>query len=157
LFENAPTPLAEVFLFMAARHQHVRTVLVPALARGEIVVSDRYTDATVAYQGHGRGGDVQMIRELNRLATDGVMPDLTVLLDFDAAAGMRRIVGRGAHDAFERLGLEFHERVRQGYLEIAREEKERVLVIDADQPEPDVAAAILAGVRERLGVRLHAA
>ena len=157
LFEHGPTSVAEVFLFMAARHQHVSEVLRPALARGEVVISDRYTDATLAYQGYGRGIDVATIRELNRLATDGLAPDLTVLLDFDATAGMRRIRGRAHHDAFERLGLEFHERVRQGYLEIAREEKERVLVVSGDQPESDVAAAIRAGVRERLGGRLHAA
>jgi dTMP kinase len=156
LFETDPTPVAEVFLFLAARHQHVAEVIRPALARGEIVVSDRYTDATLAYQGYGRRGDVHAIRELNRLATEGLAPDLTVLLDLDAAAGMQRIRGR-AHDAFERLGLEFHGRVRQGYLEIAREEKDRVLVVSGDQPETEVAAAILAGIRDRLGGRLDAA
>ena len=157
LFEHGPTPVAEIFLFMAARHQHVRTVIEPALARGEIVISDRYTDATVAYQGHGRGGDMPVIRELNRLATGGLVPDLTILVDLDAAAGMRRIRGRGTHDAFERLGLEFHERVRRGYLELAREEKDRVIVVNGDQGEDDVAAAVLAGVHDRLGPRLHAA
>lgn len=156
LFEKGPAPVAEVFLFLAARHQHVAEVIRPALARGEVVVSDRYTDATLAYQGYGRRGDVQAIRELNRLATDGLVPDLTVLLDLDAAVGMQRIRGR-AHDAFERLALEFHERVRQGYLEIAREEKDRVLVVSGDQPETEVTAAILAGVRDRLRGRLHAA
>lgn len=156
LFEQGPTRVAEVFLFLAARHQHVAEVIRPSLARGEIVVSDRYTDATLAYQGYGRRGDVQAIRELNRLATEGLAPDLTVLLDLDASVGMQRIHGR-THDAFERLGLEFHERVRQGYLEIAREEKDRVLVVSGDQPEADVEAAILAGIRDRLGGRLHAA
>lgn len=157
LFEHGPSPIAETFLFMAARHQHLTEVIRPALARGEIVISDRYTDATLAYQGHGRGIDMQLIRDLSRLATDGLSPDLTVLLDLDAAAGMRRIRGRGMLDAFERMDLGFHERVRKGYLEIAREDKDRVLVVSADQGEAEVADAILAGVRERLRGRLHAA
>ena len=81
---------------MAARQQHVTRVIAPALARGAVVISDRYADATVAYQGYGQGMDVQTIRELNVLATGGVMPDLTLVLDLDPAAGMRRIRGRAA-------------------------------------------------------------
>ena len=85
-----------------------------------MVISDRYADATVAYQGYGQGMDVQTIRELNMLATGGVLPDLTLVLDLDPAAGMQRIRGR-ALDAFERMDLDFHRRVREGYLEIAAE------------------------------------
>ena len=94
-----PTPLTQTFLFMAARQEHVSRVIAPALARGAVVLSDRYADATVAYQGYGQGMDVQTIRELNMLATGGVLPDLTLVLDLDPAAGMRRIRGR-ALDAF---------------------------------------------------------
>jgi dTMP kinase len=143
------TPLAEAFLFLAARQQHVTQVVRPALERGDVVISDRYVDATMAYQGHGRGVDVQTIRELNVLVTGGLMPDLTLLLDVEARVGMARIAGR-THDAFERLGLPFHERVRQGYLEIARDHKDRVAVVSADQPEATVARVIRALVRERL-------
>lgn len=128
-----PAPLAELFLFLAARHQHVGEVIRPALERGEIVLSDRYVDASVAYQGYGRGLDLQTIRELNALATGGVQPDLTLLLDLDAALGLKRLGGREL-DAFEKMDLPFHHQVRQGYLEIAREEKNRVVVLDADQP-----------------------
>jgi dTMP kinase len=138
LFESdgaAPTPLTQTFLFMAARREHVTQVVGPALARGAMVISDRYADATVAYQGHGQGMDVQTIRELNMLATGGILPDLTLVLDLDPVAGMRRIRGR-ALDAFERMDLDFHRRVREGYLEIARGEKSRVVVLDADR-EPD--------------------
>jgi dTMP kinase len=140
-----PTPLAQTFLFMAARQQHVAHVIRPALARDEIVISDRYTDATLAYQGHGQGLDLQTIRELNALATGGVLADLTLLLDLEPAAGMARI-GRRRLDAFERMGLDFHRRVRQGYLEIAAAEKERVTILDATCPpealERDIARAV---------------
>jgi dTMP kinase len=151
LFEtDRPSPLAEMFLFLAARQQHVADVIRPALERGEIVVSDRYMDATVAYQGYGRGVEVQTIREQNLLATGGAVPDLTFVLDLSAAAGIRRIAGR-AHDSFERMGLEFHERVRQGYLEIASVEKQRVVVLSAERKEAEVREAIRAIVAERLG------
>jgi dTMP kinase len=149
-----PTPLAQALLFMAARQQHVAHVIRPALARDEIVISDRYTDATLAYQGHGQGLDLQTIRELNLLATGGVLPDLTLLLDLDPAAGMERIGGRPL-DAFERMGLDFHRRVRQGYLDVAAAEKERVVVLDAGRPpevlERDMARAVevVLGRREK--------
>ena len=138
LFEGpgpTPTPLTQTFLFMAARQEHVTRVIAPALARGAVVISDRYADATVAYQGYGQGMDVQTIRELNMLATGGVLPDLTLVLDLDPVAGMRRIRGR-ALDTFEKMDTGFHRRVREGYLEIARADKSRVVVLDADR-EPD--------------------
>jgi dTMP kinase len=138
LFEGdgpTPTPLTQTFLFMAARQEHVTRVIAPALARGTVVLSDRYADATVAYQGYGQGVDVQTIKELNMLATGGVLPDLTLVLDLDPAVGMRRIRGR-ALDAFEKMDLAFHQRVREGYLEIARSDKNRVVVLDAGR-EPD--------------------
>lgn len=127
------TPLAEAFLFMAARQLHVAQVVRPALEAGQIVISDRYADATLAYQGYGRGLDLQTIRELNALATGGVLPDLTLLLDLDPALGLKRLGARQL-DVFERMNLAFHRRVRQGYLEIAREEKRRLVVLDAAQP-----------------------
>lgn len=129
----APAPLSELFLFLAARHQHVAEVIRPAIERGEIVVSDRYIDATLAYQGYGRGLDLQTIRGLNSLATGGIQPDLTIILDLDPDTGLGRL-GERALDIFEQMDRGFHGRVRQAYLEIAREEKERVVVIWADQP-----------------------
>jgi dTMP kinase len=147
-----PTPLTQTFLFMAARQEHVTRVIAPALARGAVVISDRYADATVAYQGYGQGMDVQTIRELNMLATGGVVPDLTLVLDLDPAAGMRRIRGR-AKDTFEKMDTAFHRRVREGYLEIARADKNRVVVLDADR-EPDVLHAdIVRAVAELLARR----
>jgi dTMP kinase len=147
-------PLGEMFLFMAARQQHVAQVIRPALARGAVVVSDRYADATLAYQGFGGGMDLETIRDLNALATDGVMPDLTILLDLDPAEGIRRISDRRL-DAFEKMDMAFHRRVREGYLEIARAEKHRIVVLSAAQPKDELHAAVAAKV-EALLVRQEA-
>jgi len=152
-----PTPLTQVFLFMAARQQHVAEVIRPALSRRAVVLSDRYADATVAYQGFGQGVDLETIRDLNALATGGLLPDLTLVLDLEPAIGMARIRGR-AHDAFEKMDLAFHRRVREGYLEIARTEKRRAVVLNADQDADALLAAIEAAVADRLLRResLHA-
>jgi dTMP kinase len=147
-----PTPLTQTFLFMAARQEHVTRVIAPALARGAVVISDRYADATVAYQGYGQGMDVQTIRELNMLATGGVLPELTLVLDLDPAAGMRRIRGR-ALDTFEKMDTAFHRRVREGYLEIARADKNRVVVLDADREPDALHADVVRAVDELLARR----
>ena len=147
-----PTPLTQAFLFMAARQEHVTRVIAPALARSAVVISDRYADATVAYQGYGQGMDVQTIRELNMLATGGVLPDLTLVLDLDPAAGMRRIHGR-ALDAFEKMDTAFHRRVREGYLEIARADKNRVVVLDAARDADALHADVVRAVDELLARR----
>jgi dTMP kinase len=147
-----PTPLTQTFLFMAARQEHVTRVIAPALVRGAVVISDRYADATVAYQGYGQGMDVQTIRELNMLATGGVLPDLTLVLDLDPAAGMRRIRGR-ALDTFEKMDTAFHRRVREGYLEIARADKNRVVVLDADREPDALHADVVRAVDELLARR----
>jgi dTMP kinase len=147
-----PTPLTQTFLFMAARQEHVTRVIAPALARGAVVISDRYADATVAYQGYGQGMDVQTIREMNMLATGGVLPDLTLVLDLDPAAGMRRIRGR-ALDTFEKMDTAFHRRVREGYLEIARADKNRVVVLDADREPEALHADAVRAVDELLARR----
>jgi dTMP kinase len=148
----APTPLTQTFLFMAARQEHVTRVIAPALVRGAVVISDRYADATVAYQGYGQGMDVQTIRELNMLATGGVLPDLTLVLDLDPAAGMRRIRGRPL-DTFEKMDMAFHRRVREGYLEIARADKSRVVVLDADREPDALHADVVRAVDELLARR----
>ena len=154
LFERPgvhPQPLVEVFLFMAARQQHVVEKLRPWLDRGRVVLCDRYVDATVAYQGYGRGVDLDLIRELNTRATGGVMPDLTLLFDLDPARGLKRNRTKGRRlDRFEREALAFHRRVRRGYLEIQRAEPKRVRVIDASQSPAVVDAEVRAIVEEFL-------
>jgi dTMP kinase len=150
LFERRPQPLAEMFLFMAARQQHVAERLRPWLRAGRIVLCDRYTDATVAYQGYGRGLEPALIREMNLHATGGVLPDLTLLFDVDPAIGFRRIGGRRL-DAFEREKLAFHRRVRRGYLDILKSEPKRVRLVDAARTPDAVAAQVRAIVEEYLG------
>jgi dTMP kinase len=152
LFANPrlrPTPLGEVFLFLAARQQHVGERLRPWLRQGRVVLCDRYTDATVAYQGYGRGVDLDLIRELNVRATGGILPDLTLVLDLDPREGLRRI-GRRRLDHFEREALAFHRRVRRGYREIHRAEPKRVRLIRAARPPAAVAAEITRVVGEFL-------
>ena len=142
-------PLVEVFLFMAARQQHVAEKIRPWLDRGRVVLCDRYADATVAYQGYGRGVDPDLIRELNARATSGVMPDLTLLFDLDPAAGLRRNRAKGRRlDRFEREALAFHRRVRRGYLEICRAEPNRVRLIRAARPPAVVAGEVRAIVED---------
>jgi dTMP kinase len=140
-----PRPLAEMFLFMAARHQHVVEKIRPWLTSGRIVLCDRYTDATLAYQGYGRGLDTDVIREMNLRATGGALPGLTLLFDLRPEDGLRRIAGRRL-DRFEKEALAFHRRVRRGYLEIQRAEPKRVRIIEAsrdpDQVERQVASTV---------------
>jgi dTMP kinase len=145
----APEPLVEVFLFMAARRQHVAERIGPWLARGRVVLCDRYTDATVAYQGYGRGVDRELIRELNLQATRGILPDLTLVFDLPPEEGLRRI-GRRRLDHFERERLAFHRRVRRGYREIHRADPKRVRLVDAGRPPGAVAADVRAVVTEFL-------
>lgn len=150
LFERGkPRPMTELFLFVAARHQHVAERIQPWLRAGRVVLCDRYTDATVAYQGHGRGLDPAMIRELNVQATGGVLPDLTLLFDLDPGRGLKRI-GRRRRDHFERQALAFHRRVRRGYLEIMRAEPKRVRRVDAARDADAVARDVQAIVDEFL-------
>ena len=154
LFERPgvhPQPLVEVFLFMAARKQHVAEKIRPWLDRGRVVLCDRYADATVAYQGYARGVDPDLIRELNVRATSGVLPDLTLLFDLDPAEGLKRNRLKGRRlDRFEREAIAFHRRVRRGYLEICRAEPKRVRLIRAARPPAVVEAEVRAIVEEFL-------
>lgn len=142
-------PLAEFLLYAAARAQHVSEVIEPALARGRDVVCDRFTGASVAYQGYGRGLDLQLITELNAHATGGLRPDRTLLLDLDPASGLERAAARSTQDRLEAAGLGFHERARRGFLEQAGSDPSWV-VIDAAASESEVAAAVWSAVQELL-------
>lgn len=139
--------VSELLLALADRAQHVREKLKPALARGEIVISDRYSDSTTAYQGYGRGFDLKPLAQLIRLASDGVTPDLTIVLDCSVETGLRRSRERmggmaGRPDRFEGEQAEFHRRVRDGFLAIARAEASRVIVIDSERDRAVVSAEI---------------
>jgi dTMP kinase len=140
-------PRAEALLYAADRAHHVATVVRPALERGEIVVQDRYIDSSVAYQGAGRVLDGAEVRDISLWATDGLLPDLTILLDLPESDGRERMAERTKYDRLEAEESDFHARVRAGYLALAAAEPGRFLVLDARQPIDTIADAI----RERVG------
>jgi dTMP kinase len=148
--DNEIAPSAELFLYLADRAQHVRQVIRPALQGEKIVLCDRFTDSTLAYQGYGRGMDLEWLRGVNDVASERLRPDLTFLFDCPVATGLARTahrrsqktLDRPAEDRFEREQLEFHERVRTGFLELARAEPERFHILDAARSVTDVAGEI---------------
>ena len=140
--DMALDPLTETLLFIAARTELVASVIAPALETGTIVVCDRFSDSTLAYQGFGRGVDLETIERLNTDAARGLRPDVTVLLDLPVEEGLSRTGTAGQADRFGREEEAFHERVRQGYRSLAAREPERWLVVDASQPPNEVSELI---------------
>jgi dTMP kinase len=152
------SPLAELLLYEASRAQLVQEVARPALAAGRTVLCDRFTDSTVAYQGYGRGLDLDLIERLNAVAAEGLRPDLTFLLDLDPVVGLARASGRltqprQRRDRLEDEVLEFHQRVRAGYRALAAREPERVVVLDATQGILEIEARIRRYVETRLAAK----
>lgn len=140
-YDGEVSPTCESFLFLADRAQHVDCIIKPALEEGVIVLCDRHTDSTVAYQGYGRGLDLEQIHNLNNIATSGLKPDLTIVLDVDVETSQKRV---GAEkDRMESAGIEFFERVRKGFLEIAKQEPKRVKVVDSTQTIEEIHQQIL--------------
>ena len=135
----------ESFLFLADRAQHIDTLIKPAIERGEIVLCDRHIDSTVAYQGYGRGLDLDRIHMLNDIATSGMKPDITFVFDIDVETAQER-VGK-TKDRMESAGLEFFKRVRQGFLEIAKSEPNRVKVLDATQTRDEISEQVVEYVK----------
>ena len=141
--EDPPCDRAELLLFLAARAQLVKNVIRPALAAGTWVISDRFSDSTLAYQGYGRGLSLDVIRAANDFACEGLKPDRTILLDVDPVTSRARMRGREAStntkaDRIERAGDDFHARLRKGFLELAAAEPSRIVTIDASGTEDDV-------------------
>jgi len=147
LLNNAPHDGAEMraetelLLFFAARAQHVRQVIMPSLREGKVVLCDRFSDATIAYQGFGRGLNIDLIKLINNFSSDGLKPDFTILFDLPVEIGLKRATDRisrnkgkiAAEDRFESEELEFHRRVREGYLSLARNEPDRFRIVDASE------------------------
>ena len=140
-YDGEVSPVCESFLFLADRAQHVDCIIKPALEEGVIVLCDRHTDSTVAYQGYGRGLDLEQIHKLNKIATSGLKPDLTIVLDVDVETSQKRVGSE--KDRMESAGIEFFERVRQGFLEISKQEPERVKVVDSTQSIQEIHQEIL--------------
>jgi dTMP kinase len=150
-------PKAELLLYAAARAQHLQEVILPALKTGGVVLCDRFSDATAAYQGYGRSLDLDMISALDRIVTGGMQPDLTLLLDIDAVDGLDRARGRNRSRGldnearFENEEVAFHERVRAGYRALAKQQPGRIRVVDASRPVDFVQADIRKIVDARMG------
>ena len=135
---------AELLMYAADRTQHVETFLKPQLALGTMVLCDRFTDSTIAYQGYGRGLDLDLIQQLNAIATGGLQSDLTFWLDINVEVGLARVRARGECDRIEQADVEFHRRVQQGFAELARQNPDRIIPINADRTEDEVAQEIQA-------------
>lgn len=150
--EDPPVTRCEVLLFIAARAQVVSEVIRPALARGEWVICDRFADSTFAYQGYGRGIDVGLLKNFNDFATEGLVPDLTILLDVPPETSKARLAERQAAtatsaDRIEQAGDMFHRRLRDGFLELAKAEPDRFVVIDSSGPREEVSDRVWTAVR----------
>ncbi|MCC6597432.1 MAG: dTMP kinase [Alphaproteobacteria bacterium] len=151
--------MAELLLLFAARTMHVEKIIRPALENGDIVISDRFTDSTRAYQGYGRGLEIDIVEQVNTLVLGDFKPDMTIILDVPPETGLGRSKRRLAsekfaeegacEDRFEQLEIDFHRCLRQGFLEIAQSEPERCRIIDATDTEDNVAAQILALIKDR--------
>jgi dTMP kinase len=149
--EPGLAPGAELLLMLADRAQHVQELISPALAANKVVITDRFVDSTTAYQGYGRGFDRALLQQLNTLACGGYMPVMTFLMDLPVTEGLQRARHRRGEmetaDHFEAESVAFHERVREGFLAIARAEPQRVYVIDATRPKEDVHQHILSALQ----------
>ena len=140
------SPMTELLLFNASRAQHVKEVIRPALNEGKVVICDRFDDSTTAYQSYGRGLDLERVKSINDTATGGLRPNLTVLLDISVEDGLARKSGEKL-DRFEKEDLDFHRKVREGYLKLTGEEPDRWLVIDAMQSRESISELIFERVQ----------
>ena len=145
-------PLAEAMLHAAARRDHLLHTIVPALERGLWMVSDRFVDSMIVYQGYGQGADLAVLERISTLSLEGFQPDLTVVLDIPVAEGLKRAHARTGSDRYERMGGDFHERVRAGFIARARAEPTRCAVVDASADPESVGRAIMEIVAARLPV-----
>jgi dTMP kinase len=146
--------VCEALLLIAARHDHVTRLIVPSLAQGVWVVSDRFADSTLAYQGYGRGVGLHELTALHRFALGAFAPDLTLILDLPVETGLARAGARSAADRFERLDRDFHERLRRGFRQIAADNAARCVLIDASKDPRSVHRAVVDAVEQRLGVKV---
>jgi len=151
---------AELFLYLAARAQHVREKIMPAIQDNKIVIVDRFNDSTIAYQGYGRGFDIDFVYRLCNFACYGLWPDVTIVLDVPVKMGIKRARLRNHlykdldESRFEQENLKFHERVREGYLALQQRDNKRIVVIDGTGTVEDVSSSILSVLKKRLGLEL---
>lgn len=141
--QNQISPLTEILLYNASRAQHVREVIYPALLKNTVVITDRFTDSTIAYQGFGRGLELSLIRSLDEIVVPDMKPFLTFLLDLDVEEGLRRNRGAQKEDRFELETVEFHARVRSGFIQLSQQEPDRIKVINASRSVEEVSRDII--------------
>ena len=153
--QNHMDPLTELILYFASRAQHVREVIYPAILNNTVVITDRFTDSTVAYQGYARGLDLSLIHALTDIVVPDLQPFLTFLLDLDVEEGLRRNRNAQKEDRFEMETIEFHDRVRKGFLQIAAENPDRVKVIDASRRTEEISGEIIKIVEHELSAILN--
>ncbi len=149
-YEAPVSNVAETFLYLADRAQHIEYKIKPALEEGKVVLCDRHTDSTLAYQGYGREQNLDEIKHLNKIATQGLVPDLTIVFDVETEVAQKRL--QGEKDRLEAEGMEFHRKLRKGYLDIAENEPERVKIVNANQSIERVFQDTLKVVEEILNV-----
>ena len=147
-YDGVVSDRCEAFLFLADRAQHIDTIVAPAVDAGKVVLCDRHIDSTAAYQGYGRGQDIEQINKLNMIATSGKKPDLTIVFDIDAETSLARV--GSAKDRMESSGIEFFNRVREGYLKIAAQETARVKVLDATKSIDEVQQDVIELINSKL-------
>lgn len=147
-YDGVVSDRCEAFLFLADRAQHIDTIVTPAVDAGKIVLCDRHIDSTAAYQGYGRGQDIEQINKLNMIATSGRKPDLTIVFDIDAETSLARV--GSTKDRMESSGIEFFNRVREGYLKIAAQETARVKVLDATKSIDEVQQDVIELINSKL-------
>jgi dTMP kinase len=144
-------PVTELLLYNAARTQHIHEVILPAVERGAVVITDRFTDSTYAYQGYGRGIDLRLLESIDRIATNCLRPDLTLLLDLDVETGLKRNRRINKTDRLELENVEFHQRVRKGYHELAAKEPERIKLIHASGSIQEIQDIVVSVIENALG------
>lgn len=146
-------PVAELLLYNASRVQHIREIIIPALERGEVVITDRFSDSTAAYQGYGRGIDLKLIDALDLISTNRLRPDITIVLDIDVETGLRRNKSINKKDRLELEDVSFHEKVRKGFIALAEKDKKRMKVIDCSGTVETVRKDIVAVIDDFLNKR----
>jgi dTMP kinase len=150
---TAMTPITELLLYNAARHQHIQEKIIPALQDNIIVLTDRFSDSTIAYQGYGRGIGLDIIMAMDDIATKGLRPDITFLLDInDPVIGLKRNSGIKKIDRFELEEIEFHKRVRQGFLKIAQMDTKRFIILDGNLAQGEISNQIITIIKDTINV-----
>jgi dTMP kinase len=145
-------PLSELLLYLVSRYQHVEEVIKKELKKKNIVISDRFSDSSVAYQGFGRGLGGTFVGKLDKFVTGGLKPDLTFILDCPAVTGIKRVLSKRKPDRIERENIAFHEKVRKGYIKIAEQDKKRIVIIDSTKSAEEVSKKILSVVKRRFNL-----